>query len=145
MFDLRVALGPGSERTSHRASSQVRLGGRYWFLEKWPCSKYFVSAESRTCHSVYRVILAINVDDDGAPTLAAKFAVCQFHWISAQDDYGDTDDDCAYHEKRDDLYEQLHLLTRYTIVFSAPGSMAAAATKKVRASFGLPSCAWLEP
>jgi hypothetical protein len=36
-------------------------------------------------------------------------------------------------------------LTRYIIVFSAPGSMAAAATKKARATFGLPTCAWFAP
>ena len=31
------------------------------------------------------------------------------------------------------------------LVVSAPGSMAAAATKKARAAFGLPTCAWFEP
>ena len=103
MFDQRVALGPASNSpvTKRQATRDQAVGIGFWKSSLVPNVLYRRIAGA--CHSVYRVILAINVDDNGADTLAAKFASCQFHRISAQDDDGNRDDDCAYHEKRDDF------------------------------------------
>ena len=114
MFDPRVALGPASNSpiTECQATRDQPVSVSFWKSGFVPNVLYrqIVGA----CHSIHGIILAINFDDNGAATLAAKFALCQFHGISTQDDDGNRDDDCAYHEKRDDLDEQLHRLTPYT-------------------------------
>ena len=88
MFDQRVALGPASNSpvTERQATRDQAVGVGFWKSSLVPNVLYW--RISGACHSVYRVILAINVDDNGAATLAAKFALCQFHRISAQDDDG---------------------------------------------------------
>ena len=105
MFDQCVALDPAlnSLVTERQATRDQAVGIGFWKSSLVPNVLYRRIAGA--CHPVYRVILAINVDDNGAATLAAKFSLCQFHRISAQDD-----DDCAYHEKRDDFDEQFDLL-----------------------------------
>ena len=110
MFDPRVALGPASNSpvTQSQATRDQAVDIGFWKSSLVPNVLYRRIAGA--CHPVYCVILAINVDDNGAATLAAKFALCQFPRISAQDDDGNRDDDCAYHEKRDDFDEQFNLL-----------------------------------